>query len=162
MLSPIEVKKQEFGKSLRGYDSAEVRSFLETVAGELEHLNEVNRNQAAELERLKAELATFQRMEKNMKDALVNAQEAVQNARADSKREAELVRKEALFEAEQIVQNAKKHSEEIKREIDALTARRDSFVRKVRALLRSELDLIQLLEEADSPSGSTDTGQGGV
>ncbi len=37
-ITPLEIRKQEFRKSLRGYDPHEVRSFLEMVSTELENL----------------------------------------------------------------------------------------------------------------------------
>ena len=40
--------------------------------------------------------------------------------------------------------------EEIRREIETLVNRRDLFVRKLKSLIRSELELIELLEAADS------------
>lgn len=149
MFSPIEVKKYEFGKSLRGYDTTEVHSFLESIANDLEQLIETNRNQTSELDKLRSEVSTYQRVEHNMKEALVNAQEAQRGAREDSLRESELIRHEAELAAEKIVRDANVRGAEIKREIETLVARRDSFVRKLRNLIRSELELIELLESAE-------------
>ena len=150
MFSPIEVKKYEFGKSLRGYDTVEVRSFLETLANELEQSIDTNRNQTMELEKLRTEVSAYQRVEQNMKEALVNAQEAQRGAREDSLRESELTRREAELSAEKIISDANKRGEEIRREIETLASRRDSFVRKLRSLIRSELELIELLESAEA------------
>ena len=147
MLSPIEVKKYEFNRAFRGYDISEVRNFLETVANELEKLGELNRNQTIELEKIRSEVATFQRMEQNMKDALVNAQEALRGAREDSQRVADLLKREAQLEAENIYREAYNRSEDIKREIIELEAKRDTFVRKWRSILHSELEMIQLIED---------------
>lgn len=149
MISPIEVKKQEFSRSLRGYDPDEVRAFLETVAEELDRLNETNRSQQAELNKLRSDISAFTRMENNMKDAMVNAQEALRGAKADSEREAELLRREAKFEAENIIRDALHRSEEIKHELEALISRRDSFVRKWRHILKSELEMLDLLNNID-------------
>ncbi|MFQ5630060.1 MAG: DivIVA domain-containing protein, partial [bacterium] len=37
-LTPLDIKKQEFKKNLRGYDPIEVDAFLEMVANEFESL----------------------------------------------------------------------------------------------------------------------------
>ncbi len=153
MLNPIEIKKQEFSKAVRGYDAVEVRSFLETIADEVERLNELDRKQSSEVESLKSELKAYQRIEQNMKEALVNAQETLRDSREGAKREAELLLKEAEIEAQRIIREAQGKGKEIKRELETLKARRDSFVRKIRNLLRSEVELIELLdddEELDS------------
>jgi len=158
LLSPIEVKKQEFSRAVRGYDPAEVRSFLETVADELERLSDSVHKQLTEIEGLKSELVAYQRIEQNMKEALVNAQETLRGAKEGSQREADLVRREAEVEAERIIADARKKGDEIRREVETLTARRDGFVRKLRSLLRSELELIELLEgEELTKGGSTET-----
>jgi len=152
LFSPIEVKKYEFGKALRGYDPTEVRGFLESIANELEQLIETNRNQTSELDKLRSEVATYKRVEQNMKEALVSAQEAQRGAREDSLRESELIRREAELAAEKIIRDANVRGDEIRREIETLVNRRDSFVRKLRSLIRSELELIELLESAESES----------
>ena len=149
MLSPLDIKKQEFGRSMRGYDTAEVRSFLETVADEFEKLSEKVRSQTIEIEALKSELTTYQRMDQNMKEALVNAQETLRGAREGSKRDADLARKEAELDAERIIAEAHKKGESIRRELEMLSERRNSFIRKLKTLLRSEFELIQLLEDED-------------
>ncbi|NQT34799.1 DivIVA domain-containing protein [bacterium] len=149
MLSPIEIKKQEFGRAMRGYDTSEVRSFLETVADELEKLSEDVRSKTIEIEALKAELTIYQRIDQNMKDALVNAQETLRGAKVDGKREAELVLKEAELEAERIITEAQKKGRQIQQDLETISDRRNSFIRKLKTLLRSELELIQLLEGED-------------
>ena len=37
-LTALEIKQQQFEKSLRGYDTAEVQSFLNLIANEWEHM----------------------------------------------------------------------------------------------------------------------------
>ena len=46
-LSPVDIARHEFSKSLRGYDVGEVRGFLEGVASELAEL-QVKLTQAEE------------------------------------------------------------------------------------------------------------------
>jgi len=149
LLSPVEIKKQEFGRSVRGYDIAEVRSFLETVAEDFETLKENMNSNIAEIKALQTELVTYKRIEQNMKEALVNAQETLRDAKEGSKRETDLMHREAELEAEKIINAANKQGETIRREVSMLSDRRDSFVRKLKNLLRTELELIQLLENED-------------
>ena len=149
LLSPVEIKKQEFGRSVRGYDIAEVRNFLETVAEEFETLRDNMNSNIAEIKALQTELVTYKRIEQNMKEALVNAQETLRDAKEGSKREADLMKREAELEAEKIINAANKQGEAIRCEVSMLSDRRDSFVRKLKNLLRTELELIQLLENED-------------
>ncbi len=151
MISPIEIKKHEFGKAMRGYDTVEVRAFLETVAAEFERLAENLRQSSGEVERLRAELGAYQRMEQNMREAMVNAQESLRDAREGAQKEAELIRRDAELEAERILIEARKKGEDNRREMDALVWRRDALVIKLRKFLETELDLFKLLED-DHPA----------
>jgi len=149
VISPIEVKKHEFSRSMRGYDTVEVRAFLETVAAEIERLGETVRTQSGEIERARAELGAFQRMEQNMREAIVNAQDALRDAREGARREGDLIRRDAELDAERIILDAKRKGEEIRKELDALQWKKDALVIKLRKFLETELDLFKLLEEAD-------------
>lgn len=150
MISPIEIKKHEFSRAVRGYDPVEVRNFLETVAAEIERMGESLRNQTGEIEKLRAELSAFQRMEQNMREAMVNVQETLRDAREGARKEADLMRREAELIAERIVTDARKKGEDIRRDLEALAQRRDGLVRKLRALLRSELELIEMLQDEEA------------
>lgn len=153
MLNPLEIKKQEFSRSVRGYDHAEVRSFLETIAEEFENLIGLVNSQGTEIEILKTELSTFQRIEQNMKEALVNAQETLRDAKEGSRREADLIRKEAEFEGERIIAEAHKKADAVKREVEILEERRKSLMRKLKSLISSELELIELMGDTELAAG---------
>ncbi len=154
MISPVEIKKHEFTRAVRGYDPTEVRNFLETVAAEIERLGESLRNQTSEIEVIRAELSAFQRMEQNMREAMVNVQETLNDAREGARREADLMRREAEVIAERIVTDARKKGDNIRRELESLAQRRDSLTRKLKALLRSELELIEMLDDDSQPAPS--------
>ncbi|MFN3821068.1 MAG: DivIVA domain-containing protein [bacterium] len=145
MLSPIEIRKQEFKHSFRGYDPEEVRSFLESVASEMERMLEQVRIQGAEIERLQAELSSYRRMEETMREALVNAQEALKDAREGAHKEAQLIHREAELIAERIINDARQKAEELRKEIEDLNTRRQVLARRLKQLLTSELEMIQIL-----------------
>lgn len=150
MLTALEIKKQEFSRAMRGYDPTEVRRFLDTVAAQTEKLSATMQTQTSEIERLQAENEAYRRMENTMKDALLNSQEMLRESRESARREAELTRREAEMEAERIMQTAHNVEEQIRRDIEHLGARREGFIRKLRVLLRSELELIDLLEKEET------------
>jgi len=151
VISPVEIKKHEFSRAVRGYDPVEVRNFLETIASEIERMGESLRNQTAEIEVIRAELSAFQRMEQNMHEAMVNVQETLRDAREGARKESDLMRREAEVIAERIIADARRKGEDIRRELETLGNRKESLVRKLRALLRSELELIEMLDVDDFP-----------
>lgn len=149
MLSPIEIKKHEFAKVFRGCDPEEVRGFLDSIAGDLERMLDQNRAQTSELDRLRAETAAFQRVEHNLKDALLQAQDNLQKVQEASRKEADLILREAQFKADNLLRDARRQVVDVEKEIETLSAKRDRFVRKLKILLSSELEILQLLESFD-------------
>src|SRR5579859_7607119 len=94
-LTPLDVRKTEFRKALRGYETLEVEDFRARVADELERL--VRHNIAVE-ERLKVVeelLRDYQGREKAMNDALVAAQQLRAETREQAEREAQMILREA-------------------------------------------------------------------
>ena len=81
-----------------------------------------------------------------MKEAVFNTQETLRQTKEGSRKEADLIIKGAELEAERIIQKAHEQGRAIRHELDVLTDRRDSFVRKLKHLIQSELELIDLLE----------------
>ena len=44
-ITPLEIKRQQFKKTMRGYDTVEVETFLEMVSNDMEDLIRENREQ---------------------------------------------------------------------------------------------------------------------
>src|SRR5574341_2491087 len=90
-LTPLDVRKQEFRKVLRGYEPTGVEDFRLRVADELER---VMRDRSVLEERLAAlteQLRVFRERERAMNEALVAAQQLRQETRAAAEREAQVI-----------------------------------------------------------------------
>ena len=94
-LTPLDIKKQEFRKVMRGYDQIEVETFLEMVSDEFETLIKEKNHLSDEVLKLKTQLKDYQEVEKTFKESLMSAQETINQSRDNSKREASLIIKEA-------------------------------------------------------------------
>jgi len=98
-LTPLDIRKQEFRKTLRGYDTNGVEDFRVRVADALER--GIRERQVLE-ERLSAltdQLRVFREREKAMNEALVAAQQLRQETRASAEREAQAIIHEAEVKA---------------------------------------------------------------
>lgn len=145
-LTPLDIKKQEFKRAFRGFDTEEVETFLEMVADEYEALlNERNRL-AEEVAKLRVQLKDYQQVERSLRETLMNAREAVDQSRRNSEREAALIIREAEIKADKILEKAKAELAEVKNELITIKAQKDSLARRLRHLLESELELITVLE----------------
>lgn len=147
-LSPLDVrkKKDDFARSLRGYDADQVDSFLDVVADRLEQLVRDERGLRERVGTLEEELERFREREKALNDALLAAQELREEARTQAEREAELRIKEAESRAEKIVDSAREEAREAQRRLDDLKRRRDAFLRSFRGTLERFLDEIDAEE----------------
>ncbi|MFQ5677766.1 MAG: DivIVA domain-containing protein [bacterium] len=148
-LTPLDIKKQEFKKSMRGYDPIEVDAFLEMVADELESLIREKNHLTDENLKLKTQLQDYQNVESTLKETLMQAQESVNESKATSKRQADMTVREAELKAEKILEDAKLKLADMKNELVLIRAQKDSFARRLRHLLESQLELIGVLELDD-------------
>ena len=148
-LTPLDIKKQEFKKSMRGYDAIEVDAFLEMVADEFESLNQEKSNLSDEVLKLKTHLQDYQEVEKTLKETLMHAQESITESRETSKREANMTVREAEMHAEKILEDTKLKLASMKNELVLIKAQKDSFARRLRHLLESQMELIGVLELDD-------------
>ena len=148
-LTPLDIKKQEFKKSMRGYDPVEVDAFLEMIADDFESLNQEKNNLADEALKLKTQLQDYQEIEKTLKETLMQAQESITESRETSKREANITVREAEMHAEKILEDTKLKLASMKNELVLIKAQKDSFARRLRHLLESQMELIGVLELDD-------------
>ncbi|MBN2029801.1 DivIVA domain-containing protein [bacterium] len=148
-LTPLEIKKQKFKTKVRGFDPAEVETFLEMVANEYETvLNEKNQFRE-EVVKLKTQLKDYQQVEKTLQDTLMNAQETVSQSKENSKREAKIILREAELKAERILDEAREKLDKMKNELSILRAQKESFAQRLKHLLESQIELIRVLELDD-------------
>ena len=145
-LTPLDIRRQEFRRSLRGYEPVGVEDFRARVAEELER---VIREKAILEERASAlteQLRVFREREKAMNEALVAAQQLREETRAAAEREAQVIVREAQTEAARIVDAA--NNEEVAIRARASDAERQfmGYVGGFRALLERQLAELRALD----------------
>lgn len=148
-LTPLDIKKQEFKMGFRGFDPIEVESFLEMVAEEYESAIRGKNVLADEVLKLKTQLQDYQNVERVLQDTLVSAQESVKVSRESSEREADSIVKEAELKAEKILEDAKLKLSALRNELLVVKAQKGSFATRLKHLLESQLELLEVLELDD-------------
>jgi len=149
-LTPLDIKKQEFRKVLRGYDPLEVETFLEMVADEYESLQKEVESLRAEVRTLQTQLKDYQQVEQTLKQTLMNAQESINRARMNTEKEASLIIHEAELKAEKILDEARREVERLRNDIVLLRSQKESLARRLKHLLESQLELIEVLAKEDA------------
>jgi cell division initiation protein len=145
-LTPLDVRKQEFRKGLRGYDPVEVDTFMEMVASEFEDVLRSQKELRDKVVELEVQLRDYRQIEKTLQQTLLQAQEATGRTYESARREAELIVKEAEQKAAKIVEQANSDLVRMNNEIMQLYTRKESMIGRLRVLLSSELELIKTLE----------------
>jgi DivIVA domain-containing protein len=145
-LTPLDVRKQEFRKSLRGYEPTGVEDFRMRVADELER---VLRERSVLEERVSAltdQLRAFRERERAMNEALVAAQQLRQDTRAAAEREAQVTAREAQAEARRILDEARATETEVRARIGEAERQFAGYLQGFRALLERQLAELRALE----------------
>lgn len=134
-LTALEIKQQTFEKSLRGYDMTEVKSFLNVVSSEWEHLVSTVRDQENEISRLKDKLKHFEKVEESLHETLQSAKASADQRLNGAKLESETKIQKAELEAEKIINAAQDQRREIRMGIMNLLDRRKEMIRGMKSYL---------------------------
>lgn len=159
-ISPLEVKRQQFKKVMRGYDPVEVDTFLDMLSNELEDLVRRNKDLSDKVIELEVQLRDYKNMEKTLQQTLMQAQEASGKSIENSRKEAELMMQEAQMKASQVLERARLDFSHAKQEIAHLKARKESIISRLKVLLSSEVELLRALEIDDEEVAKVDPSHG--
>lgn len=149
-LTPLEVrkKKNDFPRSLRGYDPGPVGDFLDLVADRLEQLVRENLSLSERVEHLDAEVRDYREREQALTEALVTAQEMRDDIRRQALREADLSRRDAEQVANAIRAEAHQTREREEEVLRRLRARRAQLIQTYRSFLERELAELAVVAES--------------
>lgn len=148
-ITPLEIRKQEFKKSMRGYDPVEVDTFLEMVGNDYEKLLDQNKQNIDKVKELETELKNYKEVERTLKQTLMNVQENSDKSRENSRKEADLMRKEAELEANEMIDKAKLATQKMREELITFQTQKQSLIARLRHVLSSQLELLDVLETDD-------------
>lgn len=142
-LSPLLIKKQEFTKSLRGFDPDEVQAFLDKIASDVDLLIQENKSLKEEVESLNQRVAEFRSIEKDLQSTLIKAQESSSKAIESSKKQTNLMIKEAEIKASQILESAKQEANDIRNAVVNLREERDLIIARLKSIINSQAHLLE-------------------
>jgi cell division initiation protein len=157
-VSPLSIKKQEFNKTFRGYDKDEVQTFLNKLAGEFETLQKENDSLKKELEESTVKLTEFRRIEKNLQDTLLKAQESSSKSIESTKKQCSLMIKEAEIKVSQILEKARENANEIRNAVINLREEKNLIIANLKAIINSQAHLLEMKVETAGEELS-ETGQ---
>src|SRR5438132_320987 len=149
-LTPLEIQKQLFSKSIKGYNVDEVRAYLHLVAEEIERLVKDLDRLARENTMLRETLEEHSARERILKDTLLSAQKVSEDVKANARKEAELIVKDAELLSERLVSQAMNRVADLERTIQDLKVERRGARNKLQATLETIQQLLMLDAEQEA------------
>jgi cell division initiation protein len=145
-ITPLDVRKQEFRRGMRGLDPDEVYAFLATVADEYEAALNDNKALRERLLELDDKVQEYRTIERTLRDTLVTAERVTVESKENARREATLIIKEAQLQAERSLRDISSEAVRLRQEIQRLRSHRDAYVAKMKVVAESHVKFIESAE----------------
>ncbi|TVQ03981.1 MAG: DivIVA domain-containing protein [Balneolaceae bacterium] len=149
-LTALEIKQQQFEKSLRGYDPGEVNSFLNLLASEWEHMTGRMRELENQVDKLNDKLKHYERVEEALHETLQTAKSSAEEKLSMARRQAKLIEDKAELEAEKIIKEAYEARREIRQNIHQLVDKRTEIIRTLRSFLDNASEYVHQFSKDDA------------
>ena len=150
-LTPIDIRRYDFGSALRGYDKTRVDQFRDQVAAEVERLIRLNQDLDQKSKGLVEQLRAFRERDKALNDALVSAQQLRAEIREQADREAQLLMREARAQVEKDVEGIRSEARRLEDEIQGLVKARRTYLSQLRTMVERQLAEIETAESTPMP-----------
>ena len=147
MLTPLDIQNKEFSKGVRGYKEEEVDEFLDEIISDFQVLLSRNEQLTAELEASKNKLQEFKSTEGSVITTLESAKALMNEIAQSAEKRAEVLVKNAELDAELKVRQAKENLAQLHAEETQLRSRVNSYKTRMKAILESELDKINVIDD---------------
>jgi cell division initiation protein len=148
-ISPMDIQRQSFDRSFRGFDPEEVRTFLTTLSDEVAALQREKDEVERQLRQLEQIVNEHREREAMLKNTLLTAQRAAEDIRESARREGETIVKQAEIQGDRLLELAQARAHEVERGIMELRTHRTALRADVRALITRLTSVLDLQEEAE-------------
>lgn len=150
-ITPLDIIQKQFTPGKRGYDSDEVRAFLESVRESMEELLKENQRLKDLVATREREVAELRDNESDIKDTLILARRLSDDLKRTARREADVAVGEARLEAERIIMAANDERANLQEAIVRLRSGKAQLIAEMRAVLDTHA---KLLEDVDTNGSS--------
>lgn len=149
----------KFNKALRGYDIEEVNKYFDGVIEKVENIVKESKQKDEEIARYKKmesefitlqnRLSQYERMEEQLKRAILMAERTSEQIKLTSHQERDIILSDAKNNANRIINEALLRAEKISREADCVKRNTNLFKNKLRDIIKTQLDLVDDIEKIE-------------
>ena len=161
-LTPLDIRRYDFGSALRGYDKSRVDQFREEVAREVERLVKQCSELDAKARGFHEQLRAFRERDKAINEALISAQQLRAEVREQAERESQLILREARAEADKLTEAARGEARRVQVDLEGLVRQRRAYLSQLRVLIERQLAELEAAETAPgvAPAAPASAGDG--
>ena len=141
-LSPLDIHNKEFTRGFRGYAEDEVNEFLDQIIKDYEIILREKKELEDRIKTMTEQMQHYNTLEDTLQKSIVIAQEAAEEVRRNSQKEAKLIVKEAEKNADRIINEALAKARKVTIEIDELKKQSKVFRNRFKMLVEAQLDLL--------------------
>jgi cell division initiation protein len=146
-ITPLDIRKQPFRRTFRGFDPDAVNSFLEMVASEFETLLRQTSDSATRIKQLEEKCEGYVKIERTLNETLLTAQKITDEARVNAQKEAELIIKDATIRAGMQENEIRQRVMQLENDLASLKNHRDTFLARFKGLLTTQLNLLSVISD---------------
>ena len=146
-LTAMDINNKEFKRGLRGYSVEEVDEFLDQVVENYEELYKENSRLKESLSRVNEKLEHYEKLEATIQNTLLLAQNAADQAKESSEKQAELIIGNANETAQRILDKAHGDVISINDEYEKVKEEFIKFRAKFRGFMNTQLQSFDELEK---------------
>ena len=145
-LTPLDIRRFDFGSALRGYDRARVDLFRQQAAAEVERLVKKCQTLEGKAQGFHEQLRAFRERDKALNEALISAQQLRTEVREQAEREGQLIVREAKVEADRLLDESRSEVRRLEAELDMLVRQRRAYLSQLRTMVERHLSEIAAAE----------------
>ena len=146
-LTAMDINNKEFKRGLRGYSVEEVDEFLDQVVENYEELYKENSRLKESLSRVNEKLEHYEKLEATIQNTLLLSQNAADQAKESSEKQAELIIGNANETAQRILDKAHGDVISINDEYEKVKEEFIKFRAKFRGFMNTQLQTFDELEK---------------
>lgn len=146
-LTAMDINNKEFKRGLRGYSVEEVDEFLDQIVESYEELYKENSRLKESLSRVNEKLDHYEKLESTIQNTLLLAQNAADQAKESSEKQAELIIGNANETAQRILDKAHGDVIAINDEYEKVKEEFIKFRAKFRGFMNTQLQTFDELEK---------------
>ncbi|MBE7044240.1 MAG: DivIVA domain-containing protein [Ruminococcaceae bacterium] len=146
MLTPIDIEKQDFDVSFRGYNADEVDDFLDMVATDYKKLYLENSELRTKVAELQTAVDDYKKKGDSVQNALILANEAIEQMKQKASQQADSVVNDAQNKATDMIRQSNEDILQKKKELADLQLEVDGYRAQMQGICSRVMELLDKMK----------------